>query len=113
MELIDAIRRWSGEELQPQYIALLRRHGGESLGEQVYIYSAQDVVERNETYETKQYCPGYLAIGDDGGGRAIVTNIGAQCGPVFAVDHGSMCADEFVRIGDDIQSWLALGAPAE
>jgi hypothetical protein len=80
-DAIDIIRRWSGEDLQFGYMELLREYAGKTDNGRVLIYGAEDVVERNETFETKKYCAGYFALGDDSGGRAIVTNLGKVFGP--------------------------------
>jgi len=112
-EKINVIRRWAGDELQIDYIALLRQYGGKLVGDRLLIYSADDVVERNETFETKKYCPGYIAIGDDSGGNAIITNLGVKEGPVFLVGHGSMSIDDFVQLASDLQTWLKHYFPLE
>jgi hypothetical protein len=79
----------------------------------VLIYGAEDVVERNETFETKKYCAGDFALGDDSGGRAIVTNLGKVIGPVFIVDQGSMSADDFILIASDLPTWLRQNFPID
>jgi hypothetical protein len=112
-DAIDAISRWADEELQSGYIELLRVYGGKVINNRVLIYSADDVVERNVTFETKKYCAGYLALGDDSGGRAIVTNLGKVIGPVFIVDHGSMSEGDFVEIASDIRTWMEQGYPTK
>lgn len=39
--------------------------------EDLRIYDASIIEERNNTWETALYFPDYLAIGDDGGGRIV------------------------------------------
>ncbi|AXQ27968.1 hypothetical protein D0B54_04435 [Solimonas sp. K1W22B-7] len=39
---------------------------------QAEVMFFEEVVERNETFQSKEYCSGYLAIGNDSGGSAIV-----------------------------------------
>jgi hypothetical protein len=112
-EKIGIIRRWANDELQIDYVALLHQYGEKLVGDRFLIYSADDVVERNETFETKEYCPGYIAIGDDSGGSAIITNLGVKEGPVFLVGHGSMSLDDFVQLASDLQTWLKHGFPQE
>ena len=40
----------------------------------VKIYSTDEIAERQQTYETAEYFPGYLLIGDDSGGRLILVD---------------------------------------
>jgi hypothetical protein len=54
------------------YLAVLQDRGGESLSKSVHLYALEDLLERNVTYEIKTYCPGFMSIGDDSGGRAIM-----------------------------------------
>lgn len=108
-DAIDIILLWSGEDLQSDYMDLLRTYAGTIVNGRVLIYGAKDIVERNETFETKKYCAGYFALGDDSGGRAIVTNLGKVSGPVFIVDQGSMSEDDFIQIAPDLQTWLRQG----
>jgi hypothetical protein len=112
-EAIDIIRRWSDDDLQADYVDLLRESGGKVINDRVFIYGADDVVERNSTFETKKYCAGYVALGDDCGGRAIVTNLGKVAGPIFIVDQGSMSEDDFVQIAPDMRTWLEQGFPID
>ncbi|MYM27450.1 SMI1/KNR4 family protein [Duganella sp. CY15W] len=112
-DAIDNIRRWSDEDLQSDYMDLLRTCAGKIVNGRVLIYGAEDVVERNRTFETKKYCAGYFALGDDSGGRAIVTNLGKVTGPIFIVDQGSMSEDDFIQIASDMQTWLRQGCPID
>lgn len=68
---IAALEIWTGCQLPPDYVEFLARIGGIFFRDRVLIYAADSVVERNETFQIKTYCPGYLAIGDDSGGRAM------------------------------------------
>jgi hypothetical protein len=36
------------------------------------VYGVADLAERNATFETAGYCPGFLLIGDDSGGRGFL-----------------------------------------
>lgn len=106
---LAAIERWTGASLSECYRTLVARHGGQFVGDLVRFYSADEVIERNECYETRQYCPGFLAIGDDSGGRAIVIDPQLALPAVFVVDHGSMSRDEFALVSDDLLAWIDRG----
>ena len=101
---------WLGHALPPQYEEYLRSvDDGENAVGDVLLYSADLLVEQNETYEVKSYCPGHFTIGDDGGGRGIVLRV---CdGSVHLVDHGAMTPDDMTLLGDGFREWYAAGCP--
>lgn len=109
---IESIEAWAGAKLPEAYKSVL---GGCEAGvfhDPVLIYPAADVVERNRTFETTEYCPGHIAIGDDGGGRAVVIGLGDhQTCPVFVVDHGSMSPASFEMVAADLAAWVGAGCP--
>lgn len=76
-----------------QYSKFLLDHPEKFFVERVLLYSVHNLIERNSTFETKAYCPGYLAIGDDSGGRAFVIPFEKWTGSVFVVDQGDMTED--------------------
>jgi SMI1 / KNR4 family (SUKH-1) len=107
--LLNNLKKWAEVELPTTYLDILNTHGGKSIGDSVLLYALEDLLERNETFEVKQYCPGHMTIGDDGGGRAILIPLNnARC-PVFVVDQGSMDPDDFETISDGLQDWVADG----
>jgi hypothetical protein len=107
--LLREVQDWAGVELPEEYVKVLRAHGGQSFGASVLLYGFDDLLERNVTFEVKTYCPGFLSIGDDGGGRAIVIPLdNARC-RVFLVDHGSMDPGDFAQISGSPPDWVASG----
>lgn len=101
---------WLGSALPSEYAAYLRSvNGGETTIADVLLYGADMLIERNETYETKRYCPGYFTIGGDGGGRAVVVRIAD--GSVHLVDHGAMTEEFMSPIDDSFQSWREANCP--
>ena len=73
------------------------------------LYSTDDLAERNETFEVREYAPGHLAIGDDSGGRSILIGLDGSRA-VYLVDQGSMDPDDFIEISPDFSEWLDQGA---
>lgn len=94
-----------------EYVDVLVHDGGRFFRDQVLLYAAEDVIERNETFESKLYCPGYLAIGDDGGGTAFVIPMSDKGVPVYAVDQGSMGIMDFKRVGSNLKQWIEEQCP--
>lgn len=103
-----AIEHWLGAPIAAGLRDAIARHGGDEIGA-VRLYAVDELIERNECYETQVYCPGYLTVGDDGGGRAVVIHAALNPATVFVVDHGSMSEGDFVAVGNDPGSWIAGG----
>jgi hypothetical protein len=110
---IQDVESWLGRKLPEDYRVFLLSHTEKVFGESIYLYLLGDIVERNETYETKTYCSGYLVVGDDSGGRAIVIPLQTEARrlPVFIVDHGSMMVRDFEKASDDFLEWLNMNCP--
>ena len=76
------------------------------------LYPLDELCEMNKCYEAQDYCPDFFAIGDDGGGRAIlIKDQSLQDNRIFLVDHGSMDPDDMEVIGQDLVTWLESGCP--
>lgn len=95
------------------YANFLGTHSEALLGDRVLIYGASSLQERNETLETKTYCPGYIAVGDDSGGRAFVIAVDEPLREVFVVDMGYMDPDGFERLRLPFLDWLKAGCPID
>lgn len=94
-------------ELPESYVQMLRSANGFSLQTGVVVYSSDEIFERNETLEVSTYAPGYLAIGDDSGGRSILISFISEC--VCLVGQGSMDSDDFEMISNSLACWLSKG----
>jgi SMI1 / KNR4 family (SUKH-1) len=110
-EHLEAVEGWAGTPLSDGYRAFLASHGGQFVGDLVRFYSVDELIERNECYETLEFCPGFLVIGDDSGGRAVMMSQGAIPPTVFLVDHGSMNPEDFERVSDSLLDWVGNGCP--
>lgn len=108
---VDALERWLGHALPAHYLRFIEDGQEDMRGEQVLLYGLESLIERNETYDTRQCCPGYLAIGDDSGGRAVMLALDGGDRAVYLVGHGSMQREDFERAADDFASWLAADCP--
>ena len=110
-EQIDALRMVIGNDLPPPYEEFLRTNEGTIRGVSLLLYHASDVAERNQTFEVGKYLPGYLAIGDDSGGRLIVIRIRDEQAVPYIVDAGALMPSELVPLARDWAQWQALGFP--
>lgn len=112
-QAIDAFEHVLDQALPACYRRFLN-DGQEGLrGEQVLLYGAHNLIERNLTYDTQQACPGFITIGDDSGGRAVMLALGGASTAVYLVGHGSMQRDDFEPLADDFLAWLAADCPVD
>lgn len=81
------------------------------IADRFILYSCEDLPERNATFEVAEYAPGFVAIGDDNGGTAIMMRAGPGSSPVLIVGHGSMQPADMVQVADSLDAWLATGCP--
>lgn len=104
-----SLLQWIGVESLPvDYVTfVLRLRQSELVSSKVLIYSFLEIIERNETFEVKEYCPGYLAIGDDSGGTALVLCL--KTGKIGMVDHGSMNPEDIHVVAKSFAEWQAAG----
>lgn len=110
---IDAFQQALGHALPAYYVAFLEEWEEDMCGGQVLLYGAQSLMERNDTYETQQFCPGFITVGDDGGGRAVMLALDGLDRAVYLVGHGSMQRDDFELAAGDFQAWLAAECPVD
>jgi len=102
--MIIEIEEYFKCSLPKEYAAFISQHNSEMEGD-VYLYLLEDLVERNECYETKEYAPGYINIGNDGGGMAFIIKLDESNPAVYAVDHGSMDPEESQLVCRGFREW--------
>ena len=73
------------------------------------VYSTDDVSERNKTLEVEEYAPGYVAVGDDSGGRALL--MATTGNHAVWVDMGTMDPSRGVELALPWKEWLESGLP--
>jgi hypothetical protein len=106
---IAAVEDIIGGVLPRSYRDLLKYSNGFSEGGGLLIYGTSDLVERNETWETKEYAEGYIAIGDNGGGYVFLMLQYFDANEVFAVDAGDMNPQNSTLISSDFTQWISEG----
>ncbi|MDO6527290.1 SMI1/KNR4 family protein [Motilimonas sp. 1_MG-2023] len=108
MKNISIIEQYFDSPLPKEYREFLSSHQGELDGD-VYLYLPEDLIERNECYETKEYAPGYISIGDNGGGMAFILSLNENDSNVYAVGRGSMVPSLKELVSSSFQKWLEEG----
>ena len=107
MSLLDEIR----SKASTDYVAFLDTHNDSiSIGEFALLYGLSDIIERNETYEVQTYLADWLAIGDDGGGRALMIRLDRSTS-VYLCGHGGIGSVDPQRIADSFAAWIADECP--
>ncbi len=102
-----------GKNLPVDYKKFLLESNG-FYSDEAHLYSTDDIVEHNETYEVGKYCPEYINIGDDGGGGAILLNVADRVDlKVYMVGHGSMDPKFMDVLGEDFIGWIEKGCPID
>lgn len=95
--------------LPEEYKNVLKESNGFSLMNGVLIYGTEEIMERNETWEVKEYAKGYLAIGDDGGGMVFLMSLEKEACQVFVVDVGDMNPQHAILVSSHLNKWLQEG----
>jgi len=111
-EAVAAVSRLLPAELPEDYAALLAQSDG-VYANHFALYPCEVLPERNATFEVGVYAPGFVIVGGDGGGSAIIMRGGLGRSPVFLVGHGDMQPAHMVRLADSLAEWVAAGCPAD
>jgi hypothetical protein len=108
---VEAIEAWLGRRLPEPYLAFLAATPTHYLAANglTLVYGRDCIVERNDTYESRKYCPGHLMVGDDSGGLAFVLSL--DDGSVHSVDMGAMTPNCLHAIAPDFAAWIDAGFP--
>lgn len=96
----------------PEYSRFLLAHAeSEPTGDFILLYGQSDLPERNETFEIPKHLPDWVAIGDDGGGNAILMRLDGSPS-VYRCGHGAIGSLDPELITDSFSNWLAADCPA-
>jgi hypothetical protein len=106
---VQEAERSLGFLLPPGLVAFLSQSNGLSTDDGCVIYGTRDLPERNETFEVGAYAPGFLAIGDDSGGRMALIDRSSHA--VLVSDAGDMDPARFVPVSTGLEPWIEAGCP--
>lgn len=95
-----------GIQLPGDYVQFLMFSDGCLLESGLSLYSLQDLVERNQTYEIFEYTPGYLLVGDDSGGLGILLSLDANNKNIYTSGLGDLSVSGFKVIMPSFQRWV-------
>lgn len=111
MQSLEEVEAWLGQPLPEPYRSFLAVTAASFLAVngRTLVYGRDAVVERNDTYESRAYCPGHLMVGDDSGGAALVLSLAD--GRVHSVGMGAMTPDCFEPVAPSFAVWWTAGFP--
>jgi hypothetical protein len=99
-----------GTRLPDAFREFLKASDGLSLGGGLLIYGSADLKERNDTWEVHEYAPGYVAIGDDGGGYVFLLRLKDGDDPaIYVVEAGVIDPEFAIKISEPLDAWVASG----
>ena len=109
MQSLEDIEAWLGQALPEPYRSFLQRHPQSqwAADDRTLVYGRDVIVERNDTYESRQYCPGHIMVADDSGGVTFVLSL--KDGSIHAVDMGAMTPDCFDAVAPGFAEWAEAG----
>jgi hypothetical protein len=107
------IEEYIGGKLPNSYKQFLSNHTERFQNDLVALYLPDEIIERNEIYETKIYAPGYINIGDDSGGFAFLLKLGENDPSVYVVGHGSMDPNFMEFVFESFSEWIKSGCEYE
>jgi hypothetical protein len=105
---IEIVEKTLNTILPIPYKELLQASNGLATNEGIIIYGTDDILERNETWETQEYAPGFVSIGDDSGGRVFLMSLSDK-EEILIVDSGDMTPDHAELITTNLIQWVING----
>ncbi|MCL1853669.1 MAG: SMI1/KNR4 family protein [Peptococcaceae bacterium] len=108
-ESIIALEASMNMAFPEDYKIFLRYSDGLYLENGVSLYSANEIIERNTTYEISDYCEGFLLIGDDSGGRGFLINVQKSGSKVYNSGFGDLNPPDFRTVANSFQEWVENG----
>lgn len=107
-EQLDRLAAALGLELPDEYRALLMEANGVSAS-LVTIYPAEDVPERNTTYEVAKYSPGFFVIGTVNDFPVLLR--AGKSSPVFENAWGAMSPEIMSELAPSLADWITAKCP--
>lgn len=107
---LDQFEAESGVRLPPDYFEFLRRsNGGEGFIGNAYaiLWRIGELTTMNESYQVKDYAPGFFVFGSDGGGEAFAFDMRTSAMPIVSLPFVGMEPGAARLIAPTFQAFLA------
>ena len=106
------VEREIGGKLPQVHAVFLIRNSGDIRGDSLLLYRAADLSERNAAAHVQRFAPGWLAVGDDSGGRLVMIQLDDSDARPLLVDAGALGFPAMMReLGKTWREWEELGFP--
>ncbi len=105
---LHSARARCGGSFPPQLDELFSQTDGFFMPNGITVYSAEDIVERNETFQISEFSAAYLLIGDNSGGKGFLIKKSGPDQAVYSSDLGDLDPRGFVREASSIEHWIAM-----
>ena len=95
---------------------MLESNGAEgNIGENSYLalWHIEEIIELNEGYNVKEYYPGLVFFGSDGGGIAYAFNYRTEETPILAIPLDSIHIEDAKTCGNTFEEFLQILYDAE
>lgn len=110
-EQLRAVEARLGRPLPAVFRDILKVSDGIPTAGEVVLYETASLFERNEEWaRVSERAPGFVAIGDDGGGRVLLMRAEPRATAVELCDIVALDDPSArIHITDDLRSWLERG----
>jgi hypothetical protein len=107
---VEDVEAWLGSALPAEYRQFLSSCDVDFCpSTRVVLYGTSAFIERNEIHETKEYCPGFVTVGNDNGDMEFVMSL--EDAAIYLVDGGSMRMDTAEPLLRRFPIWLSENCP--
>lgn len=107
---IASLQKWAGVQLPSDYLDLLKRTNGAEgfINRSTYlcIWSVSQVQELNDAYSVKEFAPGLMLIGTNGGDAGYALDLRRSSCSLMEVPLVGMSVDEAKEVGTDFEDFL-------
>ncbi len=109
-EEIGSMRKACPIEIPPEFIEIIKTASEIEISvmdeRYIRIWGAAGCVEMNEAYQIRKYIPRSWAIGDDGGGNAIIYMTGEKGKGVYAIPFGDLCVEDAYYLSPSLRDFF-------
>ncbi len=108
MEKLEKYITYKLPEAYISFLSFIKQNFIDGLiNDYIYIYLDEDVlIERNETFEMKEYLPSYIGIGNDSGGCEIIISLTEENSKIYYTSHGAYFEDSLDIVAENFQDWI-------
>lgn len=106
MQNILPVENKLGFKLPIDLVDFLLKANGGLFKSGIAIYSIDDLIERNTTFEVLEYLPGFLLIGDDSGGKGILLSTDPKNKVVYLSGLGDLSVSGLKKESESFALWI-------